>query len=189
MDLLLIDIMIFICILLVNRLYDQAKQSMGTLIFCEINCILVTWTLNGWVPIYSLTSLQLPLVVESIIEGTTHLERQEKSDSVTNTYWCNMCGLQTHCSHFAGSHYSDIIISMIVSQITSLVIVCSTICPDIDKKKPSKLCITGLCEGIHRWLVDSAHKGPVMWKMFPPFDDVIMINEDFGGRSMYLGPG
>ena len=41
-------------------------------------------------------------------------------------------------------------------------------------KKTSKLRVTGLCEGIHRWPVDSPHKGPVTQKMFP-FDDVIMI--------------
>ena len=33
---------------------------------------------------------------------------------------------------------------------------------------------TGLLEGIHRWPVNSPHKGPVTRKMFP-FDDVIMI--------------
>ena len=40
-------------------------------------------------------------------------------------------------------------------------------------KETSKLRVTGLCEGIHRWPVNSHHKGPVPWKMFP-FDDVIM---------------
>ena len=40
-------------------------------------------------------------------------------------------------------------------------------------KTTSKLLITGLCEGIHRWPVKSPHKGPVTQKMFP-FDDVIM---------------
>ena len=48
-------------------------------------------------------------------------------------------------------------------------------------KKISKLHVTGLCAGnspvfvlgIHRGLVNSPHKGPVMQKMFP-FDDVIM---------------
>ena len=29
--------------------------------------------------------------------------------------------------------------------------------------------------GIHRWLVNSPHKGPVAWKMFP-FDDVIIVS-------------
>ena len=40
-------------------------------------------------------------------------------------------------------------------------------------KKTPKLRVTGLCGGIHRWPVNSPHKGPVTRKMFP-FDDVIM---------------
>ena len=39
--------------------------------------------------------------------------------------------------------------------------------------KTSKLRVTGLLWGIHRWLVISPHKWPVTRKMFP-FDDVIM---------------
>ena len=42
-------------------------------------------------------------------------------------------------------------------------------------KKTSKLRVTGRCEGIHRWLVNSPHKGPVTRKMCP-FDDVIVTN-------------
>ena len=41
-------------------------------------------------------------------------------------------------------------------------------------KKISKLRVTGLCEGNHRWPVDSPHKGPVTRKMFT-FDDVIIL--------------
>ena len=41
-------------------------------------------------------------------------------------------------------------------------------------KKTSKLRVTGLCAGIHRWSANSPHKWPVTRKMFP-FDDVIMI--------------
>ena len=40
-------------------------------------------------------------------------------------------------------------------------------------KKLSKLRVTGFVRGIHRWPVNSPHKGPVIRKMFP-FDDVIM---------------
>ena len=40
-------------------------------------------------------------------------------------------------------------------------------------KKITKLRVTGLCGGIHRWPMNSPHKGPVTRKMFP-FDDVIM---------------
>ena len=41
-------------------------------------------------------------------------------------------------------------------------------------KKTSKLRVTGLCEGIHRGPLNSPHNCPVMRKIFP-FDDVIMI--------------
>ena len=41
-------------------------------------------------------------------------------------------------------------------------------------KKTSKLRVTGLFRGIHRWLVNSPHKGPETRKMFR-FHDVIMI--------------
>ena len=40
-------------------------------------------------------------------------------------------------------------------------------------KKTSKLRVTGLCVGNSPGPVNSPHKGPVTWKMFP-FDDVIM---------------
>ena len=40
-------------------------------------------------------------------------------------------------------------------------------------KKTPKLRVTGLCAGIHRWPVNSPHKGPVTRKLFP-FDGVIM---------------
>ena len=41
-------------------------------------------------------------------------------------------------------------------------------------KKTLKLRVTGLCEGIHRWPVNSPHKGSLMRKMFQ-FDDVIIF--------------
>ena len=40
-------------------------------------------------------------------------------------------------------------------------------------KKTSKLRVTCLCEGNPPGPVDSPHKGPATWKLFP-FDDVIM---------------
>ena len=40
-------------------------------------------------------------------------------------------------------------------------------------KKTSKLRITGPCEGIYRWPVNSPHAGPVTREMFP-FDDITM---------------
>ena len=40
-------------------------------------------------------------------------------------------------------------------------------------KKTSKLRVTGFVKGIHRWPVNSTHKGPVTRKILP-FDDVII---------------
>ena len=31
--------------------------------------------------------------------------------------------------------------------------------------------------GIHQWPVDSSHKGPVMWKMFP-FNNIVMNQKE-----------
>ena len=59
------------------------------------------------------------------------------------------------------------------SQITSLTVVYTTVYSDADKKKTSKLRVTGLCAGNSPGPVNSPHKGPVTRKMFP-FDDVIM---------------
>ena len=68
---------------------------------------------------------------------------------------------------------SDIIISALASQITGVSIVCSTICSGIDQRKHQCSASLAFVWGIHRWLVDSPHKGPMTWKMFP-FDDAIM---------------
>ena len=57
-------------------------------------------------------------------------------------------------------------------QITSLMVVFSTVYSDRSKKTP-KLRVAGLCVGNSPGPVNSPHKGPVTRKMFP-FDDVIM---------------
>ena len=59
------------------------------------------------------------------------------------------------------------------SQITSLTIVYYRLFKaQIQKKHPSSASLAFVM-GIHRWPVNSPHKGPVARKMFP-FDDVIM---------------
>ena len=59
------------------------------------------------------------------------------------------------------------------SQITSLTIVYSTFYADADQRKHQSSASLALVWGIHRWPVNSPHKGPVTRKIFP-FDDVIM---------------
>ena len=61
------------------------------------------------------------------------------------------------------------------SQDTSLTIVYSTVYSGVDEKTHQSSASLAFVRGIHRWPVNSPHKGPVTRKMFP-FDDVIMFN-------------
>ena len=73
-------------------------------------------------------------------------------------------------------HYSDVIMSAIASQITSLTIVFSTVYSDADQRKHQSSASWAFVRGIHRGSVNSQHKWPVTWKMFP-FDNVIIISK------------
>ena len=70
-------------------------------------------------------------------------------------------------------HYNDDIMGTMASQITSLPIVYSAVYSGADQRKLQSSASLAFVRGIHRWLVKSLHKWPVMRKMFP-FDDVIM---------------
>ena len=61
-----------------------------------------------------------------------------------------------------------------MSQITSLAIVYSNVNSGANKRKYQSYASLVFVGGIHRWPVNSPHKGPVTRKMFP-FDDVIII--------------
>ena len=80
--------------------------------------------------------------------------------------------LRPLCSGF-NSHYSDVIMSAMVSQITGVYINCTTICSGPDQRKHQSSASLDFVRGIHLWTVDSPHKWPVTGEMFP-FDDVIM---------------
>ena len=74
-------------------------------------------------------------------------------------YWCG--------------HYNDVTMGAMASQITSVSIVYSTFCLGTDQRKHQSSASLAFVRGIHRWPMNSPHKGPVTRKMFP-FDDVIM---------------
>ena len=76
-------------------------------------------------------------------------------------------------------HYNDVIMSTIASQITSLMIVYSTVYADADQRKHQSSASLAFVRGIHRKPVNSPHKWPVTRKMFP-FDHVIMRDLRFG---------
>ena len=71
------------------------------------------------------------------------------------------------------AHYGDVIMGAIASQITSLAIVFSVVCSDVDQRKHQSSASMAFVRGIHRSPVNSPHKGPVTRKKFI-FDDVIM---------------
>ena len=71
------------------------------------------------------------------------------------------------------THYSDVIISAMASQITGVSIVYSTVCSGADHRKHQSSVSLAFVRGIHRWPENSPHKGPVPRKMFPIYD-VIM---------------
>ena len=58
-------------------------------------------------------------------------------------------------------------------QITTVSIVCSTVCSGADQRKHQSSPSLAFVRGIHRWPVDSPHKEPITRKMLP-FDDVNM---------------
>ena len=71
------------------------------------------------------------------------------------------------------SHYDDVTMSLMASQITNLTIVYSTVYSGADQRKHQSSASLAFVRGIHRGPVNSPHKRPVTRKIFP-FDDVIM---------------
>ena len=62
-------------------------------------------------------------------------------------------------------HNSDVIMSVTASQIIDMSLLGSTICSGMDQRKHKRSASLAFVRGIHQWLVDSPHKGPITWKM------------------------
>ena len=100
---------------------------------------------------------------------------------IPQSYLTTVCPLR-HDTHNSAAcwklstHYSDVILDVMASQITSLAIVFSTVYSGGDQRKhqSSASLAFKLMWGIHRGPVNSPQKGLVTRKMFP-FDDVIML--------------
>ena len=70
-------------------------------------------------------------------------------------------------------HNDDVAMGAMASQITSLTIVYSTVYSGADQRKYQCSASLAFVRGIHRWPMNSPHKGPETRLKFP-FDDVIM---------------
>ena len=66
--------------------------------------------------------------------------------------------------------------SAMASQTTSISIAYATFCSGPEQRKHQSSASLAFVRGIHRWPVNSPHKGPVTRKMFP-FDDVIILTD------------
>ena len=71
------------------------------------------------------------------------------------------------------SHYDDVIMTMLASQITSLMVVYSIVYLGVNQRKHQSSASLAFVREIHRGPVNFPHKWPVTRKMFP-LDDVIM---------------
>ena len=132
----------------------------------------VTWA--SW----RLTSATIRLVVKQHVKD--HNKEKTKLH-IDSQFWEEFNGSVMRKSfpchvaimRFYLTHYSDVI--MMVSQITGVSIVYPTVCPGADETKhPSSASLAFVVREIHRWPVNSPHKGPVTRKKFL-FDDVIMM--------------
>ena len=106
------------------------------------------------------------------VQSTSHYHRVlppwSRYTTAVHMYNCSPLGEKK-------SHYDDIIMGTIASQITSLTIVYSIVYSGADQSNHQSSASLAFVWGIHRGPVNSPHKWPVTRKMFP-FDDVIMNN-------------
>ena len=112
-------------------------------------------------------SITSPNLVQSIIGNDCAIR------SVSELVSCQVC---------ASIYYTDVIMSLMASQITSLTIVYSSVYPGTDQRKHQSSASLAFVMGIHRGPVNSPHKGQVTRKTFP-FDDVIMKTLVWFGNS------
>ena len=83
---------------------------------------------------------------------------------------------------FLPRHYGDVIMGWMASQITNLTIVYLIVYSGAHQRKYQSFTSLAFVWGIHRGPVNSPHKWPVTWKMFP-FDDVIMQRLSYPGLT------
>ena len=99
--------------------------------------------------------------------------RHFAKSSVKTTYHAMSWDPASGCTGLALTHYTDVTMSVMASQITNVWIVCSTVCSGEDQRNHQSLASLAFVRGIHRWPVNFPHKGLVTRKMFA-FDDIII---------------
>ena len=89
-------------------------------------------------------------------------------------------------------HYSDVIMSMMASQITAVSMICLTVCWGASQRKHQSSTPLAFVRGIHRWLVDSLNNVTVTRTMSPlgwrHHDSYILLSSTTHFR-IFLRPG
>ena len=125
---------------------------------------------------YKFSSLQLDFHATMLSAPFTHhstWSRFHNPHLEMNEFVHTLAVLVVCQTHVISKLYGDVIMRAMTSQITSLTIICSTVYSGADQRKHHSSASLALVWGIHRWPVNSPHKGPAMRKMYP-FDDAIM---------------
>ena len=161
-----------------------------------------TWVLSApdgpmsapWTLLSRLIPLKVPISPHNLIFfGTSFHTRSKRTESIVLQWMIRLFFLVSVSVFLLGInsllheirdltelfHYKDIIMSAMASQITSLTTVYSTVYSGADQRKHQRSASLAFVRGVHRWPVNSLHKGPVMRKMLP-FDDVIMSRVKLG---------
>ena len=113
--------------------------------------------------------ISTPLCRESFAAQLTHY-----TDSVSMPW------------HHHDNHYDDVIMTMLASQITSLIVVYSIVYSGVNQRKHQSSASLAFVREIHRGPVNFPHKWPVTRKMFP-FDDVIMFTVNINNTPVEPG--
>ena len=154
---------IFKCIFL--NTMSELKLEFQRILFLKVQFTIFQHWFRWWLGANQATSISEPMMVRLL----THI-RVNRPQWV-NFHWSNHF-------HVRWSHYSDVIMTTMVSQITSLAIVYSIVYSVANQRKHQSSVSLAFVRRIHRWPVNSSHKRPVTRKMFP-FDDVIMRSTPF----------
>ena len=150
------------------------------------------WQQSGMGTAAAAAAAEVSLIVESVAtKKPTTLETDEAVISESNFVITEHIFGNIYCIYLymwliaklSYIHYVDVIMTAMASQISSLTIVYSTVYWGADQRKFQSSASLAFVQGIHRWPVNSPHKGPVTRKMFP-FDDVIMSSGRYGSPSI-----
>ena len=154
-----------------NSQVTDKGQWRGALMFPLICAWINVWTNNHeagdlrrhWAH-YDVTVMKRDCITSDVIPKSLSYSKKSRGQSMDPWGTPHTTGV---------THYSDVIMGAMASQITSLAIVYSAVYSGAYQRKHQNSASLAFVRGIHRWPVNSPHKGSVTRKMFP-VDDVIM---------------